>query len=71
VAAGAGVMALFALGTSLTMTLGPLLWLRLRAGSTNDGAWGIRLAGAALASTSSWALWMALAHDQAPWCVTP
>jgi sulfite exporter TauE/SafE len=71
VTAGAGVMALFALGTSLTMTLGPLLWLRLRAGSTNDGAWGIRLAGAALAATSAWALWMALAHDQAPWCVTP
>ncbi len=69
--AGAGVMALFALGTSLTMTLGPLIWLRLRAGRTSDGAWGIRLAGAALAGSSAWALWMALAHDQAPWCVTP
>ena len=71
VTAGAGVMALFALGTSVTMTLGPLLWLRLRAGSTSDGAWGIRLAGAALAASSTWALWMALAHNQAPWCATP
>jgi len=71
VAAGAGVMALFALGTSVTMTLGPMLWLRLRSGRGGDGAWGIRLAGAALAASSAWALWMALAHDQAPWCITP
>lgn len=70
---GAMVMALFALGTSVSMVAGPWLWLRLRgqASGQGSGAWGVRLAGAALAASSGWALWMALAHDAAPWCVTP
>jgi len=67
---GAAVMALFALGTSVTMTLAPLMWLRLQNGGPNAGAWGVRLAGAALAGSSAWALWMGLMHDTAPWCVT-
>lgn len=67
---GASVMALFALGTSVTMTLGPWLWLRLRGASPDSGAWGVRLAGAALAASSGWALWMGLVHNTAPWCVT-
>jgi sulfite exporter TauE/SafE len=66
---GAAVMALFALGTSVSMMAGPWLWLRL-AGKGN-GALGMRLAGLALAASSAWALWMAFAHDTAPWCVTP
>ena len=70
---GALVMASFSLGTSITLTAGPWLWLRLRGTQPMalDGAWGVRLAGAALAMSSSWALWMALAHNQAPWCVAP
>lgn len=72
VAGGAMVMALFALGTSVTMFLGPLLWLRLRGSPATPGSgqWGVRLAGVALAASSGWALWMALAHNTAPWCVT-
>ena len=72
-AGGAAVMALFALGTSVTMFLGPLLWLRLRGSPDNtaSGQWGVRLAGLALAASSGWALWMALAHNAAPWCVVP
>ncbi len=72
-AAGAGVMALFATGTAITMTAGPWLWLRLRRQDlrATSGQWGVRLAGAALAASSAWALWMALAHDVAPWCATP
>jgi sulfite exporter TauE/SafE len=67
---GAMVMALFALGTSVTMLAGPWLWLKVRDSKLKgDGAWGVRLAGAALAASSLWALWMALAHNQAPWCV--
>ncbi|MDO8249818.1 MAG: sulfite exporter TauE/SafE family protein [Rhodoferax sp.] len=66
---GAAVMALFALGTSVSMMAGPWLWLRLRGSGSGD--WGIRLAGLALAASSCWALWMAFAHDTAPWCVTP
>ncbi len=69
--AGAMVMALFALGTSVTMLAGPWLWLRLRGAAPGEGQWGVRLAGAALAVSSGWALWMALAHDQAPWCIAP
>jgi hypothetical protein len=72
-AGGAMVMALFAVGTSVTMVAGPWLWLRLSGSQPRlgNGQWGVRLAGAALAASSGWALWMALAHDAAPWCATP
>lgn len=66
---GAMVMALFALGTSVSMMAGPWLWLRLHGSGAGD--WGVRLAGLALAASSVWALWMGFAHDAAPWCVTP
>ncbi len=65
---GALTMALFALGSSVSLLIGPWLLLRLRSGG--KGEWGIRLAGLALAGTSGWALWMGLAHDTAPWCVS-
>ena len=66
---GALTMALFALGSSVSLWAGPWLWLRLQ--TLGDGAWGMRLAGAALFSVSAWGLWMGLVHQQAPWCVTP
>lgn len=66
---GAVVMALFALGSSVSLWAGP--WLLLKLGNLGDGRWGMRLAGMALAGLSGWALWMGLVHDQAPWCVTP
>ncbi len=65
---GAIVMALFAAGTSVSMMAGPWLWLRLR--SSGSGQWGVRLAGLALAASSSWAVWMGLFHNAAPWCVS-
>lgn len=70
---GAAVMALFALGTSVAMGAAPWLWLKLRGqGAVGGmGAWGVRLAGLALAASSAWALWMGLVHNTAPWCVTP
>ncbi len=64
---GALVKALFALGTSLSMMAAPWLWLRFGGGSAGD--WGVRLAGLVLAGSSVWALWMAFAHNSAPWCV--
>ncbi len=67
---GALVMALFALGTSVTMTAAPWLWLKLRGAAPGSGAWGVRLAGAALAASSGWALWMGLVNNGAPWCAT-
>ena len=65
---GAMVMALFALGTSVSMMAGPWLWLRLR--GEGSGQWGVRLAGLALAASSAWAIWMGLYHDAAPWCLS-
>lgn len=67
VAGGAMVMALFALGSGISLWAGP--WLLLRFGGR--GAWSMRIAGLALLLTAGWGLWMGLAHDQAPWCVTP
>lgn len=66
---GAQTMALFALGSSVSLVAGPWLVLKLR--SIGSGDWGVRLAGLALAATSGWALWMGLFHGTAPWCATP
>jgi uncharacterized protein len=71
---GALVMTLFALGTSVTMTAAPWLWLKLRGNSVatgGSGNWGVRLAGLALAASSGWALWMGLVNNAAPWCAAP
>ena len=65
---GAIAMALFALGSSVSLLIAPWLLLRVRGGG-GKGEWGIRLAGLALAATSGWALWMGLAHNAAPWCL--
>jgi uncharacterized protein len=64
---GAAVMALFALGSGVSLMLGPWLWLRL--GAHGSGQWAIRVAGLVLFSTSVWGLWMSLVHNTAPWCV--
>lgn len=68
---GAAVMALFVVGTSVSLMAGPWLLLRMQGMGLGDGEWGIRLAGLALAISAAVALWMGLMHDQAPWCVTP
>lgn len=67
---GAWFMALFTVGTSMSLVAGPWVWLRLKH-FNQMGQWGIRLAGLSLAATSAWAVWMGLAHNTAPWCVTP
>jgi sulfite exporter TauE/SafE len=63
---GALTMACFALGSGVSLGFAP--WLLLKLKTLGDGAWGIRLAGFTLAITSSWGLWLGLAHNQAPWC---
>lgn len=68
-AQGAGVMALFAVGSGASLMAGPWLWLRLR--GPGSGQWAIRIAGLALFASSAWALWMGLVHNTAPWCVAP
>lgn len=64
---GALTMALFAAGTSVSLTAGPWLLLRLRGGAS--GGWAIRLAGLALASTSGRAIWMGLTQPTGLWCL--
>ena len=66
---GAAVMALFAIGSGISLWVGP--WLLLRLGSNGRGAWSIRIAGLALMAVSAWGLYMGLVHEQAPWCVVP
>jgi sulfite exporter TauE/SafE len=63
---GAAIMALFSAGTSVSLMAGPWLLLRLR--GARSGAWGIRLAGLALALTSGWALWMGITRPTGLWC---
>lgn len=64
---GAAIMALFSLGTSISLTAAPWLLLRLQGGQS--GAWAIRLAGLALALTSGWALWMGLTNPTGLFCL--
>ena len=66
---GGLVMACFAAGTAVAMTLVPWLWLRLHAQGADNGQWGVRLAGGALAASAAWALWMGLMRNAAPWCL--
>ena len=67
-AQGAGVMALFAVGSGVSLMAGPWLWLRVR--GPGSGQWAIRIAGLALLGSSVWALWMGLVHNTAPWCLS-
>jgi sulfite exporter TauE/SafE len=64
---GAAIMALFSIGTSVSLTAGPWLLLRLR--GAQSGSWAIRLAGLALAATSGWALWMGVTNPTGLFCL--
>jgi uncharacterized protein len=64
---GAFVMALFALGSGISLLAAPWLWMKLR--GYDSGPWAIRLAGLSLFIISSWGLWMSIAHNAAPWCI--
>ena len=66
---GALSMALFALGSGLSLALAPGLLARMQqAGNRLKQDWGTRAAGLLLVATALWALWMDLAHRIAVWC---
>ena len=66
---GALSMALFAMGSSLGLIVGPGLLARIReAGNRFRQDWGTRVAGGLLAVTALFALWMDLAERIALWC---
>lgn len=69
--AGAASMALFALGSGLSLALAPALLARLAQwGNRLREDWGTRAAGALLVLVAGWALWMDLSHRIAMWCAT-
>jgi uncharacterized protein len=67
--AGAASMALFALGSGLSLALAPPLLAKLaQFGDRFRQDWGTRVAGLLLVLAALWALWMDLAHRIAIWC---
>ncbi|RYF18984.1 MAG: sulfite exporter TauE/SafE family protein [Comamonadaceae bacterium] len=66
---GAASMALFAIGSGISLGLAPAVFDRLQAlGNRLRKDWGTRIAGLLLAATAIWALWMDLAPRIAEWC---
>lgn len=66
---GAASMALFAIGSGISLGLAPAVFDRLRSvGNRMRKDWGTRIAGLLLAATAIWALWMDLAPRIAEWC---
>ncbi|MBL0420027.1 sulfite exporter TauE/SafE family protein [Ramlibacter sp. AW1] len=66
---GGLAMALFAIGSSAGLVLGPALWSRVRTlGNRLRGDWGTRVAGGLLVAAALFALWMDLAERIAIWC---
>jgi uncharacterized protein len=69
---GALSMALFALGSGISLGLAPSFLRKVQdLGNRLRKDWGTRIAGALLAATAAWALWMDLAHRIAEWCGLP
>lgn len=67
--AGAASMALFGLGSGLSLALAPALLARLaQFGDRFRQDWGTRAAGFLLVVAALWGLWMDLAHRIAMWC---
>lgn len=66
---GAGAMALFAAGSSISVVAAPWLLLRLHDKANHwRQDWGTRLAGLALIGVAAWALWMDVAGRVGDYC---
>lgn len=66
---GAGVMALFALGSGLSLLLAPAVLQGVqRFGNRLRDGWGARLAGGLLVGAALFALWTDVFHPLAVWC---
>jgi len=67
--AGALSMALFAVGSGVSLAAAPSLFERLqKAGNRLKQDWGTRVSGLLLVGAAAWALWMDLARRIAVWC---
>jgi len=66
---GAFSMATFAIGTSVSLVVGPWFWFKLRNGLKWLGdATSMRLAGLFLVIIAGWAIWMDVMHQTKVWC---
>lgn len=66
---GAASMALFAIGSGISLGLAPAALRRLQEwGNRLRKDWGTRIAGLLLAATAAWALWKDVAERVAEWC---
>ena len=66
---GALCMALFAIGSGISLGLAPSALRKLQQWANSlRKDWGTRIAGLLLAATAAWALWIDLAHRVAEWC---
>lgn len=70
---GAFSMATFAVGTSISLLIGPWCWFKLKNGFSGASKWlgesfSMRLAGLLLTSVAAWAIWMDVMHQTKVWC---
>jgi sulfite exporter TauE/SafE len=66
---GALSMATFALGTSISLIVGPWIWLKLkRGGKFVSENTSMRIAGFLLSAIAGWAIWMDLTKSVKVWC---
>lgn len=66
---GAGVMALFALGSGVWLMIGPWVWQHLRGHlQASYSIKGTRIAGFLLCGVALWALWLDMIHGPELWC---
>ncbi len=66
---GALSMATFAIGTSVSLIIGPWFWFKLKSGFKWLGdATSMRLAGLFLVAIAGWAIWMDIMHQTKVWC---
>lgn len=66
---GALSMAAFALGTSVSLIVGPWVWLKLkRGGKFISENTSMRIAGFLLSAVAGWAIWMDLTKSVKVWC---
>ncbi|MFW5431448.1 MAG: sulfite exporter TauE/SafE family protein [Methylophilaceae bacterium] len=66
---GALSMTTFAIGTSLSLIVGPWFWFKLKKGVIWLGEdTSMRLAGFFLVGVATWAIWMDLVHQVKVWC---
>jgi sulfite exporter TauE/SafE len=62
-------MMFFALGTSISLVVSPIIWMKIKNGKLwLNETQGMRIGGVLLMIAASWAIWMDLIHPMKLWC---